>query len=150
MSANKSRPHVIVLPEDRKNLELANGFQLQIDWNRQRQMKVLPSAGGWMDVLAQFQSDQVSYMRRYPSRFMVLLIDFDDDPDRLQYVRAQIPDDLRERVFIVGVLTEPEDLRGDFGTPERAGAALAEDCRQDTDGNWMHRLLIHNSDEVAR
>ena len=40
MSVNKYRPHIFVLPEDDTNLQLANGFHLQVAWTRQRQMQV--------------------------------------------------------------------------------------------------------------
>lgn len=45
MGANKSRPHILVLPEDRANLQIANGFHLEVPRERQRQMQVLPPAG---------------------------------------------------------------------------------------------------------
>jgi hypothetical protein len=47
VSCNKNQPHVLVLPEDDDNLRLAKEFQLNVDWNRQRQMQVLRVAGGW-------------------------------------------------------------------------------------------------------
>jgi hypothetical protein len=38
MSVNEHQPHVLILPEDRANLQLANGFHLEVPWHRQRQM----------------------------------------------------------------------------------------------------------------
>jgi hypothetical protein len=150
MSANKYLPHVLVLPEDDANSQLANGFHLQVDWARYRQMDVLPVAGGWKVVLERFLSDHVVAMNHYPSRFMVLLIDFDGREDRLQDVKARIPGHLVERVFILGVLSEPEALTKDLGSFETIGSALAEDCREDTDTTWGHELLRHNADELDR
>jgi hypothetical protein len=46
MSVDKYSPHVLVLPEDDANRQLANGFHLNTDWNRSRQMQVLAAAGG--------------------------------------------------------------------------------------------------------
>jgi hypothetical protein len=90
-------------------------------------------------------------MDRYPNRFMVLLIDFDGHEDRLAYAMKAIPERLTERVFILGVLTEPEDLkRAGLGSYEEIGQDLAKDCREDTDTTWGHDLLRHNSGEVDR
>lgn len=82
---------------------------------------------------------------------MVLLIDFDGRDDRLDTAKAEIPANLTERVFILGTLTEPEDLRkaklGDYDT---IGSALAKDCREDTDSTWGNPLVRHNAIELAR
>src|SRR5215471_13504465 len=96
MSVNKYQPHVLVLPEDDANRQLANGFSLDpllID----RRIDILEVAGGWTNVLDRFRSDHVSEMDRYPQRFMVLLIDFDERHDRLEAAKDTIPDHLAER-----------------------------------------------------
>ncbi len=62
MSVDKYQPHVYVLPEDDANRQLANGFLLRVDPTRQRQMQVLPVAGGWQNVLNLFISDHVVKM----------------------------------------------------------------------------------------
>ena len=89
-----------MLPEDDANSRLANGFHLEVDLTRQRQMQVLPVAGGWNEVLNRFKSDHVIDMIRYPDRFMVLLIDFDNREDRLENAKEAIPKDLTGRVFL--------------------------------------------------
>jgi hypothetical protein len=90
-------------------------------------------------------------MDRYPNRFMVLLIDFDGHEDRLAYAKKVIPERLTERVFILGVLTEPEDLkRAGLGSYETIGQDLAKECREETDAIWAHELLRHNSGEIDR
>ena len=43
-----------------------------------------------------------------------LLIDFDERENRFSYVESQIPDDLKERVFVLGVQSNPESLRRDI------------------------------------
>jgi hypothetical protein len=75
VSVNKHLPHVLVLPEDDANRQLANGFLLQVDPVRLRRMQVLPVAGGWHQVLESFLEDHVNEMDLYASRFMILLID---------------------------------------------------------------------------
>jgi hypothetical protein len=89
-------------------------------------------------------------MERYPDRFMVLLIDFDDREDRLNGARAAIPGHLTERVFILGVLSEPEALKAKLGSYETVGTAMARDCREETDTIFGHELLRHNTSELDR
>ena len=94
-------------------------------------------------------------MERDQNRFMVLLIDFDAKPERLDKVKGIIPNQLSERVFVLGALTNPEVLRQalrqtNLGSYEKIGSALAEDCRDKTSITWGHDLLQHNSGEVER
>jgi hypothetical protein len=153
MSANKFKPHILVLPEDDADRQLANGFFLDPSFlYRGNYFRVEPVANGWLHVLECFKSVHVSEMKRYPHRIMVLLIDFDD---KLEYKRAEarkyIPKHLTERVFILGVLSEPEALtKAGLGSPETIGLALAKDCREDTNTTWGHELLRHNESELAR
>ncbi|NOT61218.1 MAG: hypothetical protein HOP19_13445 [Acidobacteria bacterium] len=139
----------MVLPEDRANLRLADGFWQET--NRDRQLQVLPESGGWRKVLGAFESEHVKSMRRSPHRLLILLIDFDEDGNRLAEARQVIPEDLQERVFVLGVWSEPEGLRhAGLGSLEDIGQALAKDCRDETDTVWNHQLLQHNLSEVAR
>jgi hypothetical protein len=90
-------------------------------------------------------------MNRYPARLMVLLIDFDGDKSRLDKAKAGIPNDLAERVFLLGALTKPEALRrAGLGSYEEIGLAMAEDCREGTETVWGHDLLRHNAAELER
>ena len=151
MSVNDSLPHVLVLPEDRANLQLATGFHLQVPWHRQRQMQVLRVAGGRNEVLGVFKSEHEVEMRRCRHRLMVLLIDFDGDTGRLTIAKRKIPADLTDRVFILGAWTEPEALRqAKLGSYETIGSAMAKDCREETDSIWGHELLRHNASELDR
>lgn len=148
MSVNPYLDHVFVLPEDDANRQIANGFHLEIE--RTRQMQVLEVAGGWNRVLDCFESEQLVGMRCWDKRLMVLLIDFDGHEDRLGLARARVPEDLAERVFVLGVLSEPEDLKADLGSLEKIGSAMATDCREGTDTTWGHKLLQHNAGELER
>ena len=151
MGVNKHQPHVFVLPEDDANRQLATGFQLGLDSSVLRRMQVLPVAGGWLRVLERFLADLVVTMERHPSGFAVLLIDFDGDAERLNTAKNRIPENLAERVFILGAWREPEKLKSaGLGSYEAIGAALARDCRDGTGVAWEHELLRHNSGELAR
>ncbi len=150
MSVNKYQPHIIVLPEDCANSEMANGFWLHPRLNG-RLMQVLPFVRGWKTVVEKFTDDFVPTMRQYPNRKIVLLIDFDQDENRLDYVKQQIPEDLNDRVFILGVLSEPEDLKRNLRKSfEEIGETLATDCSDHTDELWNHDLLKHNKTELDR
>jgi len=50
------------LPEDRANRQIANGFQMALDWQVQGRIQVLPEAGGWSKVLDVFESDHIRAM----------------------------------------------------------------------------------------
>ena len=150
MSVNKHLPHVLVLPEDEANVQLANGFQLDSTLDTRR-MQILEKAGGWREVLSRFREDHVPAMDRYARRLMVLLIDFDGREDRLDEARQSIPDRLRERVFVLGAWSQPEELRRNLGRPyEAIGLAMAQDCRDNADVTWGHGLLCHNAGELVR
>jgi len=140
----------LVLPEDDANRELANGFHLQVDWTRQPRMRVLPVAGGWNEVLERFKSQHVTEMDNYPERFMVLLIDFDGRAESIDTARDAIPRHLANRVFVLGAWSEPEALKAELGAYENIGFSMADDCREETDVTWGHKLLRHNASELER
>jgi hypothetical protein len=113
MSVNRHQPHIFILPEDDANRQLAVGFVLNINVNS-NQVHILTPARGWTHVLDDFASGHIDKMRVYENRLIVLLMDFDDHvDDRLQKVKEAIPNDLIDRVFVLGVRTEPEALRQD-------------------------------------
>ena len=150
MSVNKYQPHVLVLPEDDANRQLANGFLLDqylLNWK----IQVLEEAGGWTKVLERFKKDLVVGMNRYSGRCVVLLIDFDGHPERGPEAQTEIPEHLAQRVFVLGALTKPEGLKqAGLGSYEEIGLAMARDCREGTDTVWGHDLLRHNASELDR
>ncbi|MEG4169020.1 MULTISPECIES: hypothetical protein [unclassified Microcoleus] len=148
--SNKYQPHIHVLAEDDANRQIVNGFLLAPNLNN-RAVKVLPLRGGWIKTVEEFTKEYASEMRQLPQRMMVLLIDFDDDENRLSYVESHIPDDIKARVFVLGVLSEPENLRTDIKkTFEEIGEGLAKDCSDNTNELWGHNLLKHNKGELDR
>jgi hypothetical protein len=158
MSVNNYQDHVLVLPEDDANRQIANGFILDSNV-KQRVIQVLPIADGWGKLVGKFKDDHVYLMRKFPKRMMVLLIDFDRREDRLSYVKSQIPEYLQDRVFIIGVLSDPEDLKRikkkfesiGTGKLEQIGETLANNCsNNNTNGLWGHDLLKHNKTELDR
>ena len=150
MSVNREKPHVFIVPEDDANRQLATGFTLGLDPSVSRKIQVLPEVGGWTEVLDHFNSDHTAGMETYPDRFIVLLLDFDGNEDRLAKAKGHIPPHLAERVFVLGAFTQPEALKANLGSYEGIGLALADDCRDDTYLTWQHDLLRHNAVELER
>lgn len=148
---NKYLAHVLVLPEDEADRQLANGFLKEASVAVAR-IQVLREAGGWREVLNRFAASHVADMDRYPNRFMVLLIDFDDKgEERLTEAKGAIPEHLKERVFVLGPRKEPRDLTGaGLGSLETIGRELAKDCHDGTYTTWGHEELRHNAGELER
>ena len=149
---NAFTPHVLVLPEDAANRELANGFLLNPSVC-ERNIKLLAPSGGWRKVLVDFERC-IPELRRFSERRIILLIDFDNSfESRSQFLLDKIPEDLRDRVFLLGTADEPERLRSELGQNfEGIGQSLAEQCDgdQQTSGLWNNSHLSHNQPELRR
>jgi len=149
MSANKYQPHVLVFPQDDANNQLATGFVLKVKYDRR--IQVLPEVGGWLSICEKFLSEHVKGMRKYPERNVVLLLDFNDQSDRANRVKEKVPEDLRSRVFVLGVQSEPEALKkAGLGSLEDIGRRLGKECREETKDVWRHGLLQQNAGELGR
>jgi len=108
-------------------------------------------AKGWLKVVEKFTTQLVPEMRQFTDSFVVLLMDFDQREDRLTLVTSQIPEDLKDRVFVLGVLSEPENLKRNINkTFEEIGDSLAKDCPDNKNELWRHDLLRHNETELDR
>lgn len=118
MSVNKYKPHVSVFIEDKANSDIANGFFVNdfIDINS---VELRNYGKGWKKVADQFIDNCDKTMANYPNKVVILLIDFDEKAGYLNhydYVKTkmsgkQISEDAQKRVFIFGVLSEPEMLK---------------------------------------
>jgi hypothetical protein len=151
MSANKYKPHLVVIPEDDANRQVITGFinHLAID---SRRIHVEPLAGGWKEALETFENDHVKPMGKFDQRHVLILIDMDDkQEDRLRKAKEYIPESLKDRVFVLGCLGEPEAIRNATGlTKEQLGESLAGDCINDNGGLWQNPILAHNQTELVR
>jgi hypothetical protein len=151
MSVNSHKPHLLVLPEDDANRQIVVGFIQDARINA-RAIQVLPIAGGWRKVIESFANDHIAALQQYPGRRIVLLIDCDKDASRLDVIRTTcIPSDLQDRVFVLGVWSNPEKLKSHVkGGFEAIGKNLAQDCVDGTNTTWGHALLAHNQTELNR
>lgn len=106
-----------------------------------------------MKALKCFAEDHQDDMRRFQERRLAIVIDFDERDRQREHAQKQIPDDLRNRVFILGSRNEPKDLKKamrSVGSLERIGTALADDCHTGTHELWNHPELVQNADELRR
>lgn len=156
MSTNKFQPHVLVIPEDDANRQIANGFVLHPQL-KQRYIDIQPCAGGWLKVHAHFLAQHLPALRKYPHRHLILLIDFDDSVDRrIDYFQKDFAEDIQKRVYLLGSKGEPEELRKANGLSlEQIGLQLANECAANYPaeaGNtlWQSELLKHNQAELQR
>lgn len=152
MSINIYREHVIVVPEDEADRQLANGFE-QHHSVRHRTIQIMPIAGGWPALFDLFRKEYASYVRKYPKAHIVLIVDFDDDIEsRLrQYDRvlSEFPDRAvwENRVYLLGATKDPEQLSSHLKlTKTQIGLQLAEECERGEFDLWNHELLAHNCD----
>lgn len=149
---NKYALHLIVIPEDRADEQLANGFE-QHDKVKSDRIRAMPGVGGWQNVLKVFKDEYVQYLHAYPKGHVVMLIDFDGHyaHRRVEFENA-IPDDLKRRTFVVGSKETPEKLKKEMANKsfERIGVSLAEDCHVGTETVWSHEHLIHNDPDRQR
>lgn len=148
MALNRERPHLVVLPEDDATRSLATGF---VDATV-GQMQVLNPAGGWCHVRDEMLEVQLTPLRKYGNRHLVLLIDFDDDfTNRMQDFKNAIPVDVANRVYVLGALSEAEELKKQTGIKlGPLGQALAKECAGNTTTLWSHPQLQHNQAEINR
>ena len=146
---NKYKPHVYILPEDDANAEIVTGFLLHASIDA-RYVQVLPPAKGWIKLLEEFEANHKPEMLKNVNEHMIMVLDFDRDLSRREKVRQHIGDELIDRVFVLGSLSEPEALRSDLGSYETIGQLLANECNADTRVTWNHDQLTHNYSELDR
>ena len=80
------------------------------------------------------------------------MVDFDGKLERKDEILQAVDPLLVDRVYVLGTLSEPEQLRKDLGDYETIGKRLAEACvsnRLDSEP-WTHMLLKHNIEDAGR
>lgn len=147
---NRQREHLLILPEDSANHDIAIGFKQHCNLDANK-IQILPESGGWKKVIGKFTESYISTLEKFPKCRIALIIDFDKDTGRLDLVKGKIPIHLIDRVFVLGVWSNPEELKRQTDKKfERIGEELADDCSQNTNKLWGHTLLRHNRGELER
>jgi hypothetical protein len=153
MSRNRFRDHVIILPEDDADRQIANDFCSSHHLiNANMNVQVVNEAGGWRRAQDLLEQTYVPYLQKFMRSRVVLVIDFDSRPARRIDVLRNIPKELQARVFVIRSLTNPEELKSSLNkTLEEIGIDIADQCaRETTDSLWNTDLLSHNRDEINR
>lgn len=151
MGVNVYKPHVVVMVEDDANRDIANGFLLDPNLIA-RNIQILNPSGGWPKVKRDFLGSHIAGLREYKDRYLILLIDFDDMvEDRSELFMNTFPQDVKDRVYLLGTASEPEPLRKACGDSlEDVGKKLAAECFHGESDLWLHPLLAHNESERNR
>lgn len=151
MSVDKYQPHLLIVPEDDANRQLANGF-LKHPSIKRRAVQPMQCSGGWLKVCGDLLTTYIPRLHVSPLGHVVMLIDFDNQvQSRLDYFDKNIPANLKDRIYILGTLSEPEPLRASRGISlEKIGEELANSCFDGNSEPWGHDLLKHNHAELQR
>ncbi len=150
MAVNDYRPHLFVIPEDDANRQFATGFERD-DRIKTRAIQVMPSAGGWLKVINKIRMDYVPKVRSNPYTHVVGIFDCDEEPGRIAEQIARIPEDVRDRIFLLGTLDDPQAFRNEAGLSfEEIGISLADECFQQEFSLWRHPQLAHIGQEIDR
>jgi hypothetical protein len=156
MSVNRFREHVIVVPEDDADRQLALGFVLHAAVNRTH-IRLDGIADGWPNLLRRLREEYIGHLRRFPGGHVVLLMDFDDRIEErrraLENLVAEFDDrgQWEGRVYLLGAAKDPEQLVREFGTHEtRIGERLADECFREKFEWWDDELLAHNRETRER
>ncbi len=152
MSVNKYMCHLYILPEDDADRQIANGFVLHDNVDARR-VQVISEAGGWARVLDIFEKEYQHILKSSRLAHLVMLVDFDNKLDqRRGDFSSRISPDIKDRVFVVGPLDEPETLKPTLDGIgfEAIGTSLAEDCYNEKWETWDSPHLSHNKKERVR
>jgi len=151
VTVNKYQPHLLIVPEDDANKDLALGFLTTYLGLRSRSVDVEPVAGGW-GAAREALGRLCRTMRTFSGRNVLVLVDFDQSETRHEEMLRDIPVEYKDRVYILGVWSEPEALQAALGhmSRDKIGEKLARACGTGTDDTWNHDLLAHNAAEVER
>ena len=150
MSVNKYKPHLYIIPEDSVDRQLANGFVLHYEVNGE--VQIINESGGWPKVIDAIMNVYVPILRRYRYAHVIGIIDCDNWENRIQKKLDQFPDDVRDRIFLLGFIKDPEKFKESvpISSYEKIGEKLAEECFEDSLELWNHEHLKHISSEIER
>ena len=151
MSPNLHKPHLLVIAEDEANRSIVNGFATQLEANP-RQFYIETVSRGWTKGRDRLLELCDRYLKIHTGAHALLIIDFDQQADRASEIKDRLPSEVRDRVFIIGVFSEPEALkRSTKKKGEEIGQLVAAGCKAKNSDIWEQEpLLIHNLEEIQR
>ena len=153
MSPNRYQEHIIILPEDDAIRQIVNGFcSSHCLGNTNRILQIADEARGWSHAKTILEDTYVKYLKKFPKSRVIVVIDFDSQTARRDHMLQNVPEEIKERVFIIGSFSNPESLRNDLNKSfETIGKDVAEQCAAESADNlWDATLLRHNQAEIVR
>lgn len=165
---NKYQPHLKILCEDEINQNFAKGFILGLNLNNDqlplpRIETIKYVTGGWTKAVNNLNEVWLDQLRQNEHLFLLILIDSDGCSNRLNEILSAIPEEFKERVFIMGCLHEPEILKQQSHSAikqmnkkekvsdEAVGKVLFQHCKDNPENNlWYSDELKHNANEIER
>jgi len=111
----------------------------------------MPMAGGWENVVQVIKEEYYPKLRNRLAVTVVGLIDCDEQSNRIGDVLHATPEDIRDRIFFLGVLKNPEAFKAIVKQRfEAIGEQLANECATETYEMWNHEHLRHIANEADR
>ena len=151
MRPNRLKPHLFIIPEDDKDRSIALGALGALNINA----KVMGNTRGWRKVEKLLNKEYIPRLRNNANTHLVIVIDFDNwGEQRYEKVISWVPNELKDRVFILGPAKEPKDLKRELKLRmsfEEIGGTLVTDCDEEhISPLWDREMLSHTKPEFRR
>ncbi|MDR0564379.1 MAG: hypothetical protein LBG78_05525 [Azoarcus sp.] len=153
--ANKYTKHLKIIAEDDSCRQLANGLMNVVSNNRA--IDSIEISDGWLKSFDFFSDKEIERLKKFNNRILLLIIDSDNNVDsRFKKFKEKVPDEFKDRVYLLSSKGESEDLRSYFksvfgkNSLELIGEKLAESCHRGKFDLWNCDQLKHNKPEIHR
>lgn len=165
---NKYKPNLLILCEDAINRDIAKGFILGLhDLHGFLNPSPIEThhelAAGWCKAIDNLENSWINKLQDNPNLFLLVLIDSDGRMDRIQEIKSKLPNDLINRISVMGCFHQPETLKKQAHTAikqmdkkakvsdENVGKALFQHCKDNPENNlWHSDELKHNLAEIEQ
>ena len=146
---NKFKPHLFIVPEDDADRQIAVGFQMHLE--AKGEMQIVDVARGWLKVVGVIKDEYVPLLKNNLNSHVLGIIDCDKDVDRIAEQLENFPEDIRNRIFLLGVNENPQEFKRSAKMHfAEIGEKLADECYKDELDLWNHEMLSYSSSEALR
>ena len=146
---NKFKPHLFIAPEDDADRQIAVGFQMHLE--AKGEMQIVDVARGWLKVVGVIKDEYVPLLKNNLNSHVLGIIDCDKDADRIAEQLENFPEDIRNRIFLLGVNENPQEFKRSAKMHfAKIGEKLADECYKDELDLWNHEMLSYSSSEALR
>jgi len=152
LSVNRGKPYLLIIPEDDDDRAFAEGARGALP---AMNVKIVANSNGWPKIEKLLAGVYNKRLRANANEHLLILIDFDTKGQkRYDKVFGWVPEDVKDRVFIIGPEKEPKDLKKSLKLKMsfwQMGDQLVSDCdEQQINPLWDHDMLSHNKPEFRR